>query len=99
MTATTATTTSSSSSSRPIAVVRTSAAKMPNSCWGRYVRVAVILTTDGAVPHAIDIRCKNVLEIVRTWERCHSGTSDRDAHSRALREAMALRDELNSQAA
>jgi hypothetical protein len=76
-------------------VVRVSAAKMPGSCWGRYVRVAVLEVLPGTKPAMISARASGVVSIVQTWERCHSGRGIRDAASRAKTAARQLADELN----
>jgi hypothetical protein len=77
-------------------VVCTSQAKMPQSCWGKYRRVAVIETTDGIVPKMISERARGVVRIVETWERLHVG-GDRSAYAVAMREAADLADRLNAE--
>lgn len=78
----------------------TSSAKMPASCWGRYVRLGVVELEPGCTPADVTMlsdRSRAVRRVVQTWERLHSGRTDKDAHSRALREAEALRDRLNTE--
>jgi hypothetical protein len=75
-------------------IVMSSAAKMPSSCRGRYRRIAVIETTDGVAPGLISERPRNVVRIVRVWERCHAG-GPRSAAARALASARALAASLN----
>jgi hypothetical protein len=80
----------------------TAAAKMPNSCWGRYRRVAVVELSpdfDGR-PAFIGDRARGVARIVATWERCHAGryaeTTGRTAYARAYRAALAMAATLNA---
>jgi hypothetical protein len=73
-------------------VVISSAAAMPNSCWGVYRRVGV-LEVSGDVDErrlAIDARRKGVVRIVTTWERLNVGRTERCAYQRALAEAREL---------
>lgn len=77
-------------------IVRTSCAKMPASCWGRYNRIAVLEVEPGAKPAMISTRARGVRSIVAAWEACHVGTSDRCSYRRALQEAETLANELNA---
>jgi hypothetical protein len=73
-------------------VVVSSAAAMPNSCWGVYRRVGV-LEVEASVDVArltIDERRKGVVRVVSTWERLNVGTTARCAYQRALAEAREL---------
>lgn len=80
-------------------IVVSKCARMPASCWGRYKRVAVVEVIDPAIAvPAIDARRKNVVRIVRTWEKLNAGSTERCAYSRALAEARALATELNAAA-
>lgn len=45
----------------------------------------------------ISLRAKGVKRIVATWEKLNVGKTDRCAFNRALNEAEALADKLNSQ--
>ena len=74
--------------------VKTSAARMPSSCWCRYKHVAVIETVDDTPPAMISERAKGVIRIVECWYRCHVG-GDRSAYAKAVREAEYLCDQLN----
>jgi len=81
-------------------VVLTAAAAMPNSCWGRYGRVALLevrCDDEGRpiLPGLISDRPHCVVRIVRTWERLNKGTTDRCAFAVALQEAEDLACELN----
>lgn len=70
-----------------------SSAKMPNSCMGRYVRVGLLETLRGAPENAVRMiseHARGVLVVVRVWERCHSGLTERCAAARAEREAEEL---------
>jgi hypothetical protein len=77
-------------------IVMTACAKMPSNCWGRYGRVAVIEVERGARPAMISQRARGVVKIIRTWERCFDGLTDRCAFARATAEAKALAAELNA---
>lgn len=80
-------------------VVMTAAAKMPNSCWGIYRRVAVAEIVPGSAPKMISARARGVIRLVATWEKLNVGKTDRCAYGRALSEARALAEQLNSGAA
>lgn len=77
-------------------VVKVSAACMPSSCWGRYVRVAVLEVEAGARPRMISERARGVVRIVRVWSPCHVGKTRRSASAVAIREAEELAQELNN---
>jgi len=77
-------------------IVRTAAACMPSSCWGRYRRVAVLEVAAGAQPRMISARARGVVEVVQTWEKLNVGTSERCAYAVALRAAKELAAELNA---
>ena len=52
--------------------VKVSAAKMPTSCWGKYIRVGVLEVEDDTTEISmISERARGVLRVVRTWERRH----------------------------
>jgi hypothetical protein len=73
-------------------VVVSSAAAMPNSCWGVYRRVGVLEIAADADENrlTIDARRKGVVRVVTTWERLNVGTTARCAYQRALAEAREL---------
>ena len=76
-------------------IVKVSAAKMPNNCWGRYVRVAVLEVDPGVTEVTmISERARGVRAVVNVWERCNVGTTDRCASERAITAAYELIDEL-----
>ena len=57
-------------------------AKMPASCWGRYMRFAVIeVRPGGSLP--LIIRDTKTATVVETWEKCHDGRTRRCAADRA----------------
>jgi len=59
--------------STPRYIVKTSSAKMPNSCWGRYVHIAVLEVRDG-VDWVDAIRLgPKVNRIVQAWYNRQSG--------------------------
>lgn len=64
-------------------IIRVSAANMPNSCWGRYVRTAVLEVDPGinSVP-AIDARCRGVVRIVACFGPSNVGRTARAADVR-----------------
>jgi hypothetical protein len=77
-------------------VVKSSAACMPSSCWGRYRRVAVLeVRPDVTTVAMISARARGVVKVVATWEKLHCGKTDRDAFSGALRAAQEMADRLN----
>ena len=78
-------------------IVKTSSARMPQSCWGRYAHVAVIEMKDGPwlPPKMISSRAVGVSKVVARWERVHVGKTGRCAFRRALVEAGALADLRN----
>lgn len=73
---------------------------MPNSCWGRYARVAVVAVDREVLPAGepkmISARAIGVKTIVRTWEKCHVGSTERSAVRRAIAEADELAAALNT---
>jgi hypothetical protein len=77
-------------------VVMVSKAKMPSSCWGRYQKIAVVETNGRDVPRRIDIRDRAIIRVVRIWDRCNDGKTDRCAAAKAQREARELADRLNA---
>ncbi|MCP4307336.1 MAG: hypothetical protein GY788_21190 [bacterium] len=87
-------------------IVLDKSAKMPNSCWGRYRRVAVLEVHDdaqleylaGTWNPNISHRSKRVVRVVATWERLNQGTTARCAYQRGLAEAEALANQLNAEA-
>ena len=73
---------------------------MPQSCWGRYRRVAVV-EVDPSIeaedaPRMISERARGVVRIVATWERLHAGTTHRCAYARARAAADAMARRLNA---
>lgn len=78
------------------------AAPMPRRCFGRYVRVGVALVDPAQLPDGrreprmLSSRARGVVEVVRTWERCHSGKGVRDAASTAIRDARELTSRLDA---
>lgn len=78
-------------------IVRSSVAKMPTSCWGRYMHVAVIEVQAGVktVP-MISTRAKGVVRIVQCWSKLSVGKTARCAYQRALVEAKVMAAELNA---
>jgi hypothetical protein len=79
-------------------VVVSSAAAMPQSCWGIYRRVGV-LEVAADVDDArltIDERRRGVVRVVSTWERLNVGRTARCAYQRALADARQLVAELEA---
>ena len=81
-------------------IVRSAAAAMPSSCWGRYRRVAVVEVAPGARPAIVSSRSRGVIAIRATWERRHVGrrASGRCAYLRAVAEACDLAERLAAEA-
>lgn len=75
-------------------VVVTSAACMPNNCWGRYGKVAVIRRRSDVMPSII-VDSKN-FDIIEVWDRLNIGSTDRCAFERAKARALRLAEELNA---
>ena len=62
-------------------VVKSSTARMPQSCWGTYRRVAVLeVAADAPEPRMISERARGVVAVVRTWERRSVGSTVRCAY-------------------
>lgn len=85
---------------RHLVMVR--AAPMPRNCFGRYVRVGVALVDPAQLPDGLreprmlSSRARGVVEVVRTWERCHSGKGVRDAACGAIGSARELASQLDA---
>jgi hypothetical protein len=76
-------------------IVQTAGAKMPQSCWGIYRRVAVLEVLPGVTRASmISDRAINVLRVVATWEACNVGKTRRCAYQVALADAEALASQL-----
>jgi hypothetical protein len=78
-------------------IVMSSASKMPNSCWGSYRHVAIVLTDGATRPAMISTRARGVRKIVHETAPQHVGSTDRCAYQIALaaaHRAVALRNSL-----
>ena len=80
-------------------IVQTSAAAMPNSCWGVYKNVASLEVPAGLVGRAsmISERSRNVVAIYWHSGPLNCGTTPRAAHQKALAWAHKRASELNSE--
>ncbi len=84
------------------AVVMTSSAKMPSSCWGRYRNVRVVeinhydLNVRGWDWRPASVQAKEVVRVYRSYGPQSEGKTDRCAYRRALVEAQTLADSINS---
>ena len=77
-------------------IVVDKSAQMPASCRGRYRRVGVVEVIDPAQPVGmLSERDRNVVSVVKTWEKLSVGKTERCAFQVALREAEALAARLN----
>lgn len=81
-------------------VVMTSCAKMPQTCWGRYRKVAVVqlnqeYTAKNLRPTMISERARGVLR-VRVLGNFSVGKTDRCAYRRALADAERIAHEANN---
>ena len=98
--ATGATTMTTTTSAHTACIVMTAAAQMPNSCWGKYRRVAVVEVelVDGAPvkPKMISARARGVVAVRATWEKLNVGHTARCAFQRAVAEAEELAAEINA---
>ena len=70
-------------------IVCSSSACTPNSCWGRYRRIAVLRVDAGATPRMISSRAKGVREVVATREKLRAGGGNRTAFARSLAATIA----------
>lgn len=81
-------------------IIQCASAQMPSTCWGRYRRIAVLEVEPGIDRVSmISERARGCIRVVRTWERLHCGKTERDAYSRAWREAEQLIEQLKAGAA
>jgi hypothetical protein len=80
-------------------IVMTAAAKMPQSCWGVYRRVAVVEVEKGARPKMISERAIGVVRVSAIWERLNVGKTERCAYAQALKDAEQLCAKLNKKQA
>ena len=80
-------------------IVQTSAAAMPNSCWGVYKNVAILEVPASLVGRAsmISERSRNVVAIYWHSGPLNCGTTPRAAHQNALAWAHKRASELNSE--
>ena len=94
-----ATTPETTSTPAPKFVVMQAAACMPNSCWGRYRKVAVVEIEDGfkGKPKMISRRAKGVARVVALWDKQSVGKTARCAFRQALAAAEALCARLNAE--
>jgi len=81
-------------------IVMTSAARMPNSCWGIYRNVAVVeidqhMTARGQLPKMISRRAKGVLALYHMG-RLNVGYTERCAYAKAVKEAETRCHTLNN---
>lgn len=77
-------------------ILKTASAKMPNSCWGRYGKIAVMEVERDVQPAMISERAKGVIRIVELWDKLNMG-GPKSAYALALVEAKALYNKLNAQ--
>ena len=75
----------------------TRCAKMPNNCWGKYRRVAVVETSlpAGIEPRMISKRARGVVRIYHDFGALNVGKTDRCAYRRALAGATSLANAMN----
>lgn len=88
-----------------VAIVTVRSAKMPNNCWGRYVRVTVVdveywrlVANKNWVPAMISPRARGVLRIVADLGHHHDGKTSRCASSKAIARAQEIADQYNNAA-
>ncbi len=68
-------------------IVMDSSAKMPNSCWGSYRRVALVEVVKGERPGAINENYKSIVKIHELWDDLFHGKTNRCAYRQARIEA------------
>lgn len=78
-------------------IVMTAGESMPQSCWGKYGKVAVVETDGKTMPKQIHPKHKAVKRIVSEWRRQHIGKTEKCAFQVALNEAQELADQLNGE--
>jgi predicted carbohydrate-binding protein with CBM5 and CBM33 domain len=81
-------------------IVMTSSAKMPSSCWGRYLNVALVqlnqhYAAHGLIPAMISENARGVLRI-RHLGHHNSGSTDRCAAARVIARAEQMAQDLNN---
>jgi len=77
-------------------VVLTAMAKMPQSCWGNYGRIAVCEMKKGVRPKMISERAIGMVRIVETWERLNIGKTSKCAFQKAMKQAKEMTLKLNA---
>lgn len=79
-------------------IIMTRTEKMPANCWGTYRKIAVVELEEGfdGEPAMISERSRGVKRIVEEWRKLNVGCTPRSAYKRALAEAEALKQELES---
>ena len=72
--------------------IMSSSEAMPNSCWGRYRRVAIVETTSDSVhPKMISTHARGIVRIVHEWRRLNATTNGPNtAYAIAMRDAHAM---------
>lgn len=76
--------------------VMTSSANMPQSCWGEYRNIALVLVADGCQPPAIITRrARQVLQLEHLGHH-HVGSTNRCAYEQVLARAQATAAQRNA---
>jgi hypothetical protein len=77
-------------------IVQTAATTPSATCWGTYRRVAVLEVDPGVESvKMISTHARGVNAIVKLWENCNVGSTERCAYRVALAEAADLAARLN----
>ena len=77
-------------------VVKTSAAKMPAGCWGKYRHVALMeVEADAPFPKMISTHAKGAVRVVLKNSRLHVGYTLKSEYQQVVHEYCVLVDKLN----
>ena len=63
--------------------------------WGNYARVAIIETDGVHMPTRIAERDKTCVQIVKTWNKVHVGSTERCQYQRVLKTAEHEAEQMN----
>ena len=79
-------------------IVKTSSARMPSNCWGKYNHVAVLeVSTHVDTVSMISDRARDCESIIAYWSNLNAGTTERCSYQKALKEAQTICNKLNKE--
>lgn len=77
-------------------MVKTSAARMPSNCRGKYRHIALMEVERGAgIPTMISLRAKGVVRVVRKCDRLHAGATLKSQYRQIVQRYETLAEILN----